>query len=57
MQNIKIINKSNLTILSAGVTHTRKHACNTCEVFPLKCWSPSDDGHHWPKRVKASFYY
>jgi hypothetical protein len=19
----------------------------------LKCWSPSDDGHHWAKRVKA----
>jgi hypothetical protein len=29
--------------LSTGVTHTRQHACNTCEAFPLKCWSPSDD--------------
>jgi hypothetical protein len=32
---------------------SREHACNTCEAFPLKCWSPSDDGHHWPKHVKA----
>jgi hypothetical protein len=36
--------KSILTILSPSVTHTRQHACNTCEAFPLKCWSPSDDG-------------
>jgi hypothetical protein len=43
-----------LTILS---TTTRQHACNTCEAFPLKCWSPSDDGHHWRKHVKAYFYY
>jgi hypothetical protein len=21
-----------------------------CEAFPSKCWSPSDDGHHWPKQ-------
>jgi hypothetical protein len=37
-------NKSNLTISSTSVPHTRQHACNTCEAFPLKCWSPSDDG-------------
>jgi hypothetical protein len=46
-------NKSILTILSPSVTHTRQQACNTCEAFPLKCWSLSDDGHHWPKHVKA----
>jgi hypothetical protein len=46
-------NKSILIILSTSVTHTRQHACNTCEAFPLKCWSPSDDGHQWPKHVKA----
>jgi hypothetical protein len=27
------------------------------EAFPLKCWSPSDDGRHWPLHVKAIFYY
>jgi hypothetical protein len=37
-------NKSILTILSTSVTHTRQPACNTCEAFPLKCWSPPDDG-------------
>jgi hypothetical protein len=42
-----------LTILSTSVTHTRQHACNTCEAFPLKCWSPSDDGHHWPETLKT----
>jgi hypothetical protein len=36
--------KSILIILSANVTHTRQHTCNTCEAFPLWCWSPSDDG-------------
>jgi hypothetical protein len=30
---------------------------NTGEAFPLKCWSPSDDGHHWPKHIKPPFYY
>jgi hypothetical protein len=35
-------NKLILTILSTSVTHTRQHACNTCEAFPLKCWSLSD---------------
>jgi hypothetical protein len=24
---------------------------------PLKCWSPSDDGHYWPKYTTALFYY
>jgi hypothetical protein len=44
-------------VLNTSVlTHTRQHACNTYEAFPLKCWSPSDDGHHWPKHV-TSFYY
>jgi hypothetical protein len=33
------------------------HACNTCETFHFKGWLPSDDGHHWPKHVKALFYY
>jgi hypothetical protein len=46
-------NKSILTILSTSVTHTRQHACNTREAFTLKCWLPSDDGHHWPKHVNA----
>jgi hypothetical protein len=32
-------------------------ACNIHEAFALKCWSPSDDDHHWPKHVKDSFYY
>jgi hypothetical protein len=48
-------NKSILTILSPSVTHTRQQACNTCEAFPLKCWSPSDDGHHWPKHLRLNF--
>jgi hypothetical protein len=48
-------NKSVWTILSTSVTHTRQHACNKYEAFPLKCWSPSDDGHHWPKHVKFNF--
>jgi hypothetical protein len=25
--------------------------------FPLKFPSPSDDGHHWPKHIKAIVYY
>jgi hypothetical protein len=33
------------------------HACNTCEAFPLKWWSLSNNGHHWPKHVESSFYY
>jgi hypothetical protein len=28
---------------------------NTREALHLKCWSPSDDGHPWPKLVKALF--
>jgi hypothetical protein len=32
-------------------------ACNTGKAFPLKCWSPSDDGNHWPKHVKDLFHY
>lgn len=32
-------------------------AHNTCEALSLKCQSPSDDGHHWPKPVKALFCY
>jgi hypothetical protein len=39
-------NKSVLTILSPSITHT-------CEAFSLKCWTPSDDGHYWPKHIKA----
>jgi hypothetical protein len=53
LKNVISSNKSDLTILSTSVTHTRQHACNTCEAFPLKCWSLSDDGHHWPKHVNA----
>jgi hypothetical protein len=53
MKHFINLKKSNLTILNTSVNHTRKHACNTREAFPLKCWSPSDDGHHWSKRVKA----
>jgi hypothetical protein len=52
-QIVLIFNKLILTILSTSVTHTRQHACNICEAFPSKCWSPSDDDHHWPKHVKA----
>jgi hypothetical protein len=33
------------------------HARNTCEAFRLKCLSPSNIGHHWPKHVKASLFY
>jgi hypothetical protein len=42
-------------MLSTSETHTRQHARNTrtCEAFHLKCWSPSDSGHHWPKHVKS----
>jgi hypothetical protein len=47
-KNFINFNKSNLTNLSTSVTHTWQHARNTCESFPLTCWSPSDDGHHWP---------
>jgi hypothetical protein len=53
LKNVINFEKSNLTILSTSVTHTRQHACNTSEAFPLKCWSPSDDVHHWPEHVKA----
>jgi hypothetical protein len=48
-----------LTMLSPSVIQTRKLACNTrtYEAFSLKCLSHSDNGHHCPKHVKASFYY
>lgn len=32
-------------------------AQNTCEASPPKCRTPSEDGHHWPKRVRVVFYY
>jgi hypothetical protein len=32
-------------------------ALNTGKAFPLKCWSTSDDGNHWPKHAKDLFYY
>jgi hypothetical protein len=33
------------------------YAYNKREAFLLKCWSLSEDSHHWPKHVKALFYY
>jgi hypothetical protein len=33
------------------------HARNKREAFPLKCRSPSGDGHHWPKYVKDILCY
>jgi hypothetical protein len=33
------------------------HVHNTQEVFPVKCWAPSDDGHRQQKHVKALLYY
>jgi hypothetical protein len=57
LKNCINFNKSVLTILSPSVTHTWQHACNICEAFPFKCWSLSDDGHHWPKHVEAWFHY
>jgi hypothetical protein len=30
---------------------------NACKAFLFKCWSHSDDSHHWPKHIKALFYY
>jgi hypothetical protein len=32
------------------------HACNKLEGFPLECPSPSGDGQHWLKNVKAVLY-
>jgi hypothetical protein len=53
LKHVIIFNKLMLTILSTSVAHTRRHTYNICEAFPLKVWSPSDAGHHWPKRVKV----
>jgi hypothetical protein len=35
LKNVINFNKSNLTISGTSVTHTRKHACNTCEEFSV----------------------
>jgi hypothetical protein len=45
------------TSVSAISNYKTTHACNTSEVFPSMCWSPSYDGHHWLKHAKALFYY
>jgi hypothetical protein len=42
---------------SAVNPYKTTHASKTREAFPLKSWSPSDDGFHWPKHVEALFYY
>jgi hypothetical protein len=44
----KILLFSSKLILNTIVsTITRQNTCT------LKCWSPSYDGHHWPKNAKA----
>jgi hypothetical protein len=47
-----LIKKINFKYFKDYCAHTRQHARNIRETFPLKCWSPSDDGHHWTKYVK-----
>jgi hypothetical protein len=53
MEHFINFNKSMLTILSTSVPVQDNMHVITREAFPLKCWLPPDDGHHWLKHVKA----